>query len=64
MVVLKYHHDQQIRIMEQPQQSHDAIGSLVCFNRQSGHTRTSKQSHTRSTVQDIALSNGHPCTNK
>ena len=39
--------------MEQPQQRHDAIGSLVCFNRQSSHTRTSKQSHTRSTVQQI-----------
>ena len=29
--------------MEQSSQSHDAIGSLVCYNRQSGHTRTTKQ---------------------
>ena len=48
-----HHHDQQIQIMEQPQQSHDAIGSLVRFNRQSGHTRTSKQSHTQGAVQQI-----------
>ena len=39
--------------MEQPLQSHDAIGSLVSYNRQSGHTRTPKQSHTRGTVQQI-----------
>ena len=39
--------------MEQSSQSHDTIGSLICYNRQSGHTRTSKQSHTRSTVQQI-----------
>ena len=39
--------------MEQSQQSHDATGSLVCFNRQSGHARTSKQSHTQGTVQQI-----------
>ena len=29
--------------MEQSSQSHDTIGSLVCLNRQRGHTRTSKQ---------------------
>ena len=39
--------------MEQSPQSHDAIGPLVCYNRQSGHTRTSKQSHTQGTVQQI-----------
>ena len=39
--------------MGQSSQSHDTIGSLVCYNRQSGHTRTSKQSHTRGTVQQI-----------
>ena len=31
--------------MEQSSQSHDAIGSLVCHNRQSSHTRTPKRSH-------------------
>ena len=39
--------------MEQSSQSHDAIGSLVCYNRQSHHIRTSKRSHTRSTAQKI-----------
>ena len=39
--------------MEQSSQSHDAIGSLVCYNRQPRHTRTSKQSHTQSTAQQI-----------
>ena len=39
--------------MEQSPQSHNAIGSLVCYNRQSGHIRTSKQSHTRGTIQQI-----------
>ena len=41
--------------MEQSSQSHDAIGSLVCYNRQSHHIRTSKQSHTRGTAQRYCL---------
>ena len=36
--------------MEQSLQSYDAIGSLVCYNRQSGHTRTPKRSHTWGTA--------------
>ena len=39
--------------MEQSPQTHDAIGSLVYYNRQLGHTRTSKQSHTQGTIQQI-----------
>ena len=39
--------------MEQSSQSHDAIGSLVCYNRQSHHIRTSKRSHTQSAAQQI-----------
>ena len=39
--------------MEQSPQGHDAIGSLVCYNRQSGHTRTSKQSHTQGSIQQL-----------
>ena len=41
--------------MEQSSQSHDAIGSLVCYNRQSGHTRTPKRSHTRGTADRYCL---------